>query len=147
MASISIEQLAFAMCRKNFAELVSYQISTTAYQDLKMAINGAKSCLTPEIQLEVDEIIGNCSEITVDRSFWNNDCGLVIKIFTTMTEKHLSDRLIDASEKELIEIFHIIVMHCAHRARKDPRLLSFVNKTSGTSHQRPIYQEHPTYHA
>ena len=147
MASISIEQLAFAMCQKNFAELVSYQINTTAYQDLKMAISGAKSCLAPEIQLEVEEIIVKCSEITADRTFWYNDCGLVLKIFTTMIEKHLSDRLIDASEKELIEIFHIIVMQCAHRARKDPRLLSYLNRTSRTSHQQPIYQTQPAYNA
>lgn len=130
MASISIRQLALAMCSKTFAELVSYQINTTSFSDLSSAIDGAKSCLAPDIQLEIDEILKNTCEVTADQHFWNNDCGMALRFFTAMIEKHLSDRFISSTEKELIEIFHIIVLYCAYRARKDPRMISFLRKNS-----------------
>ena len=133
MGAISIQQLALALCRKSFAELVTYQINTNSYADLKTAIGGAKSCLPHEIQLEVDEIINYCVDVTSDERFWNNDSGMVLRFFTTMIERHLSDRFIEASERELIEIFHLVVMHCAYRARKKPRLLAFLNRTSRKS--------------
>ena len=126
MASISIRQLALAMCSRKFAELVSYQINRTSFSDLSAAIDGAKSCLSPDIQLEIDEIINTTNEVTAEKHFWNNDCGMALRFFTAMIEKHLSDRFINTSEKELIEIFHIIVMDCAYRARKNPRMISFL---------------------
>ena len=128
MASISIRQLALAMCSKTFAELVRYQINTTSSSELSATIDGAKSCLSPDIQLEIDEIINNTCEVTAEKRFWNNDCGMALRFFTAMIEKHLSDRFINTTEKELIEIFHIIVMNCAYRARKDPRMISFLRK-------------------
>lgn len=116
------------MCNKTFAELVSYQINTTSFSNLSGAIDGAKSCLSPDIQLEIDEIINDTCEVTAEKRFWNNDCGMALRFFTAMIDKHLSDRFINTTEKELIEIFHIIVMDCAYRARKDPRMISFLRK-------------------
>ena len=141
MASISIRQLALAMSKKSFAELVTYQIRTTSFADLKTAMSGAKSCLSPEIQLEIEEIIRNCFDVTADKRFWDNDCGMVLRFFTSMIDQYLSDRLVDASEKELIEIFHIIVMHCAYRARKNPRMLSFLNKTGRKFQYSKLYED------
>ncbi len=131
MSSISIRQLALALCKKSFAELVMYQISTTSYSDLKNAIHRAQACLRPDIQFELDDIIKNAFEVTKDCRFWGNDCGLVLRYFSTMVEKHLTVNFIDASEKDLIEIFHVIVMHCAYRARKKPRMITFLRETSG----------------
>ena len=128
MSSISIRQLALAMCGKNFAELVSYQIERRSFADLDVAIDAAKRCLPPEIQLEIDEIIKNSGNTTADNGFWSTDCGRALRFFTSMTEKHLSDRFISVTEKELIEIFHIIVMHAAWRARKEPRLISLLRQ-------------------
>jgi hypothetical protein len=145
MGSISIRQLALAMCRKNFAELVTYQINTTSFSDLSTAIDGAKSCLPADIQLEIDEIIRNTSEVTADTRFWNNDCGMALRFFTSMIEKHLSDRFIKTTEKELIEIFHIIVMHCAYRARKNPRMISFLRKKSKPSYKRTYRPQQPCH--
>ena len=129
MASISIRQLALAMSKKNFAELVTYQIDTTSFSALNTAINGATGCLPTEIQLEINEIIKNTGEATSDNRFWVNDCGTALRVFTAMIEKHLSDHFISTTEKELIEIFHIIVMHSACQAHKNPRLMSFLRKT------------------
>jgi len=147
MASISIQQLAVAMSRKNFAELVSYQIDTTSFSDMAAAINGAKGCLPPDIQLEIDDIIRDSGELTADEHFWKNDCGMVLRLFTTMVEKHLSDRFISSTEKELIEIFHIIVLHCAYRAHKDKKMISFLKKKKRNSYRknRKIlpHQQHP----
>lgn len=145
MGSISIRQLALAMCRKNFAELVTYQINTTSFSDLSTAIDGAKSCLPADIQLEIDEIIRNTGEVTADTRFWNNDCGMALKFFTSMVEKHLSDRFIKTTEKELIEIFHIIVMHCAYRGRKNPRMISFLRKKSRPSYNRTDRPQQPCH--
>lgn len=131
MGSISIRQLALAMCKKSFAELVMYQISTTSYSDLKNAIHEAKTRLHPDIQFELEDIIKNTCEATRDCRFWGKDCGMVLRYFTTMVEKHLTDHFIDTSEKDLIEIFHVIVMHCAYRARKKPRMINFLRETSG----------------
>ena len=131
MSSISIRQLALALCKKSFAELVLYQISTTSCSDLKHAMYKAKICLHPEIQFELDDIIKNTCEVTRDCRFWGKDCGMVLRYFTTMVEKHLTDHVIHASEKDLIEIFHVIVMHCAYRARKKPRMINFLRETSG----------------
>lgn len=128
MTSISIRQLAVAMCRKNFAELVSYQIKKRSFADLKAAIDEAKRCLPSEIQLEIDEIIKNSDKITADRDLWSTDCGKALWFFTSMTEKHLADRFVRVTEKELIEIFHIIVMHTAWRARKEPRRISLLRE-------------------
>jgi len=147
MGSISIRQLALAMCKKNFAELVTYQISTTSYSDLKNAIHGAKTCLHPDIQFELDDIIKNTCEVTKDCRFWGNDCGMVLRYFTTMVEKHLTDRFIDVSEKDLIEIYHIIVMHCAYRARKNPRMINFLRKTSGEFISNQNYSTQYSYQA
>ena len=131
MDSISIRQLALAMCNKSFAELVMYQISTTSFSDLKNTIHRAKTYLHPDIQFELNDIIKNTCEITKDCRFWGKDCGMVLRYFTTMVEKHLADHFIDASEKDLIEIFHVIVMHYAYRARKNPRMINFLRETSG----------------
>ncbi|MEE4166729.1 MAG: hypothetical protein V2I35_12075 [Desulfocapsaceae bacterium] len=128
MASISIRQLAAAMCRKNFAELVTYQLKTRSCADLDAAIDEARCCLPPDIQLEIEEILKNSCKITADKGFWGSDCGKVLHFFTSMIEKHLTDRFISVTEKELIEMFHIIVMHCACKARKNPRLRSFLQK-------------------
>jgi len=147
MGSISIRQLALAMCKKNFAELVTYQISTTSYSDLKNAIHGAKTCLHPDIQFELDDIIKNTCEVTKDCRFWGNDCGMVLRYFTTMVEKHLTDCFIDVSEKDLIEIYHIIVMHCAYRARKNPRMINFLRKTSGEFISNQNYSTHYSHQA
>lgn len=129
------------MCSKKFAELVSYQINTTSFSALSATIDGAKSCLSPDIQLEIDEIINNTSEITAEKRFWNNDCGMALRFFTAMIEKHLSDRFINTTEKELIEIFHIIVMNCAYRARKDPRMISFLRKKGRRPGSKKSYSE------
>jgi hypothetical protein len=141
MASISIRQLALAMCSRKFAELVSYQINRTSFSDLSAAIDGAKSCLPPDIQLEIDEIINNTNQVTAEKRFWNNDCGTALRFFTAMIEKHLSDRFINTSEKELIEIFHIIVMDCAYRARKDPRMISFLQKNGRRPGSKRSYSQ------
>lgn len=145
MGSISIRQLALAMCSKNFAELVTYQIKTTSFSDLSAAIDGAKICLPADIQLEIDEIIRNTGEVTAETSFWNNDCGMALRFFTSMIEKHLSDRFIKTTERELIEIFHIIVMHCACRARKNPRMISFLRKKSKPSYKRTYRPQQPCH--
>ena len=129
------------MCSKKFAELVSYQINTTSFSALSATIDGAKSCLSPDIQLEIDEIINNTREITAEKRFWNNDCGMALRFFTAMIEKHLSDRFINTTEKELIEIFHIIVMNCAYRARKDPRMISFLRKKGRRPGSKKSYSE------
>jgi len=137
MGSISIRQLALALCGKNFAELVTYQLNSLSYTQLRSAIDGAKSCLPLQVQFELEEIIHNIDEVTSDHRFWSNDCGLVLRFITTMTKKHLSRRYIHTSEKELIELFHLIVMHCAYRASKNPQMLSFLKKTGiGGLHHR-----------
>ncbi len=135
------------MSRKNFAELVSYQIDNTAFSDLGTAINGAKGCLSPDIQLEIDEILKNSVEITADERFWKNDCGMVLRFFTTMVEKHLSDRFIGTTEKELIEIFHIIVMHCAYRAHKNPQMVSLLDKKTRRFRYKKAPPQQPSCHA
>jgi len=145
MGSISIRQLALAMCKKNFAELVTYQINTTSFSDLSAAIDGAKSCLPADIQLEIDEIIRNTHEVTAETRFWSNDCGMALRFFTSMIDKHLSDRFIKTTEKELIEIFHIIVMHCAYRARKNPKMISFLRKKSRPSYSRTYIPSQPCH--
>ncbi len=139
MTSISIRQLAVAMCRKNFAELVSYQIKKRSFADLDAAIEEAKRCLPPEIQLEIDEIIKNSDKITTDRGLWSTDCGKALRFFTSMTAKHLADRFIRVTEKELIEIFHIIVMRAAWLARKEPRQISLLRKRALRSRDSDIY--------
>ncbi len=145
MTSISIRQLAVAMCRRNFAELVSYQIERRSVADLDAAIDEAKRCLPPEIQLEIDEIVKNSGKITADKGFWSTDCGRALRFFTSMTEKHLSDRFIGVTEKELIEIFHIIVMHTAWRARKEPRLIKLLRERALWSRNRDIYPQQPCH--
>ena len=141
MTSISIRQLAVAMCRKNFAELVSYQIKKRSVADLEAAIEEAKRCLSPEIQLEIDEIIKNSDEITADRGLWSTDCGKALWFFTSMSEKHLADCFVRVTEKELIEIFHIIVMHAAWQARKEPRRISLLRERARISRDRDSYPQ------
>ena len=143
MSSISIHQLAVAMCRKNFAELVSYQVEKRSFAELDAAIDAAKRCLQPDIQLEIEEILKNSGEITADRGFWDGDCGKALRFFTSMIERHLSDRFISVTEKELIEIFHIIVMHSAWRARKEPRLFSFLQKKTKRKSRTGSIYPHP----
>ena len=147
MTAISIRQLAVAMCRKNFAELVSYQIKQRSLAELDAAIEAAKRCLPPEIQLEIDEIIKNSDKITADRGFWSTDCGKALRFFTSMTEKHLADRFIRVTEKELIEIFHIIVMHAAWLVRKEPRQISLLRKRARRSPSSDIYPQQRPCHA
>ena len=108
-----------------------YQISTTSCSELKDAIDEAKTCLSPDIRLELDTIIKNIYEETKDCRFWGKDCGMVLRYITTMVEQHLTDHFIVASEKDLLDIFHVIVMHCAYRARKNPRMINFLRETSG----------------
>ncbi len=67
--SISIRQLALAMCRKSFAVLVMYQISTTSSSDLKNAIDEAITRLHPDIQFELDDILKNTCEVSRDWRF------------------------------------------------------------------------------
>ena len=144
MTSISIRQLAVAMCRKNFAELVSYQIKKRSFADLEAAIDETKRCLSPEIQLEIDEIIKSSETITADRDLWSTDCGKALRLFTSMTEKHMADRFIRVTEKELIEIFHIIVMHTAWLVGKEPRQINLLRERVLRSRARNIYpRQHP----
>jgi hypothetical protein len=138
MASISIRQLAAAMCRKTFAELVTYQLNTRSCADLGTAIDEARCCLPPDIQLEIEEILKKSSRIAADKRLWGSDCGKALRFFTSMIEKHLAERFLSVTEKELIEMFHIIVLHYASRTRNDPRLRSFLQKKSPLRQQRRL---------
>ena len=144
MGSLSIRQLALAMCKESFAELVMYQISSTSPSDQKNAIHEAKTSLRPDIQHEFDNIIKKTCELTKDCRFWGKDSGMVLRYFTTMVEQHLSDHFIHVSEKDLIETFHVIVMHYAYRARKNPRMINFLRETSG---QFISNQNYPTQYS
>ena len=134
MPAISINQLAGAMGRRNFAELVNYQLNSLSFEQLKSAIDNATSSLPILIRFEIEEIIHNALTEMSNELFWSNNCGMVLHLFTTMVRRHLSERIIHSEEKHLIEIFHLIVLHAAYRAYRNPGLMNHIKQTRSAPH-------------
>lgn len=126
MALVSIKQLGKALTGKRFGELVSYLRDSKTFEQLESAYLEAVENMQCHVKVEIDDIINRTNSVSASQEFWNSDCQIVLKFITGMTQKHLSDRKIQSSEKELIEIFHIIAMNYAYLTYQKPRMKSLV---------------------
>lgn len=131
MHDIDIAQVKVDMAGKKFGDLVLYHMKKQSFEQIQLAMLGTIEALPAPIAKEITSLIDNSLELAYKKEFWADDCGKIYKFITSMAEKDIEEKGGRASEKQLYDMFNIIVLNYAYSGYKDPRMKKFIEKSVG----------------
>jgi len=126
----SIKQLKEQYSGRKFGELVLHHLKAQNSKRIDDAVLGLKESINPALIETTNKFIATIIyDFTPIKSFWKEDCGDALILYTSATKAEAKKFNIEVTDDYAYDIFNLIVLSLAQKALYDSSFKNFIKNS------------------